>query len=76
MKLSQIITKFKTVILSEMLLDGNIILDSRFLLSSEVEQYICDNYKLKFQEFKAIHSEKELQTVNENFVSKQICILI
>lgn len=69
MQLSQRIANLKSLILSEILIEGSNISNYDHLLDYKLEQYICDNYKSKFEEFKVNHNEEELFIINMEFVS-------
>lgn len=69
MKISQLIGNLKFIIISELVDDGFEILNSAFLFDLKKEQYICDSYKSKLDDFKKNCSEEEVQTINEHFVS-------
>lgn len=69
MKLSQLTTKFKTLILSE-ILDDNIILNGDdCLFNYEREQCICNTYKSKLKRLKRNSDKSEIYEKNECFVS-------
>lgn len=69
MKLSQLNAQFKNVLLSEMLLNDFNISNCNYLLDNKIEQYICDNYQSKFEEFKVNLNKEELTMINVEFVS-------
>jgi len=46
------------------------------MLDYEIEQYVSETYKIKLKAFKTDCSEKEILTINKNFVSNQIIFSI
>lgn len=76
MKLSKAIVHLENVLLAN-LVDLNL---TAFEVDSIdgflKQQYICDSYKSKLEEFKANCSEVEVQSVNKHFVSNQQLIYI
>lgn len=71
MKLSQLTTKFKTLILSEILDDIFISKNDNCLFNYEKEQYICNTHKSKLKSLKTNSDKSEIYEKNECFVSNQ-----
>lgn len=71
MKLSQLTTKFKTLILSEILDDIFVSKNDGYLFNYEKEQYICNTYKSKLKSLKTNSDKSEINEKNECFVSNQ-----
>jgi len=70
MKLSQLTTKFKTLILSEILDDIFIPKNDDCLFNYEKEQCICNTYKSKLKSLMKTNSDKsKIYKKNECFVS-------
>lgn len=71
MKLSQLTTKFKTLILSEILDDIFMPKNDDCLFNYEKEQCICNTYKSILKSLKTISDKSEIHKRNECFVSNQ-----
>ncbi|CAH1714172.1 unnamed protein product [Aphis gossypii] len=67
MKLSQLTTKFKTLILSEILDDIFISKNDNCLFNYEKEQYICNTHKSKLKSLKTNSDKSEIYEKNECF---------
>lgn len=67
MKLSQLTTKFKTLILSEILDDIFMPKNDDCLFNYEKEQCICNTYKSKLKSLKTISDKSEIHEKNECF---------
>lgn len=77
MKLSHLFEKFKFAVMSEVLLYESCSDEVQYLFNPELEQRVCDTYKSRIEHLKSVCNEKELQKINEEFVSKQfqyICV--
>jgi len=73
MKLILLTTKFKTLIISELIDNFSIseFQNDSVMFEYKKEQHICDTYKSKLKYFRTNSNESEIYLANEYFVSNQ-----
>ncbi|XP_025200961.1 LOW QUALITY PROTEIN: uncharacterized protein LOC112598649 [Melanaphis sacchari] len=69
MKLSRLTTKFKTLVISELIDDNFIIKNDDHLFNYEKEECICNTYKSKLKYFKTNSDNSEIYMINEHFTN-------
>jgi len=71
MKLSELITRFKILVASELNDDNSVLQNDDNLFNCEKEECICNTYKSKLKNFKTNSDKSEIYEINEYFVSNQ-----
>jgi len=76
LKFCQHVTKLKNIFHSEKYIENVDILDLKFIFNYNIEEYLCETYQVERIKFKAYLSKKEVEKINEEFVSNQMLFSI